>query len=63
MKRLFIIAIIALSLTSCKKKCYHCVTPTDERDFCDGEDYQYDYLENGMTLTNNVGYTYDCEKQ
>lgn len=66
MKQLFIIATIAIGLTSCKDKCYHCNNNVSgqyhsEVDYCEGVDHQYDALENGVTLTDYVGNPYECE--
>lgn len=67
MKQLFIIAIIALGLTSCTKKCYHCDNGVggqyhSELDVCDGDPW-YDGLEDGVVYTDNVGNVYQCDKQ
>lgn len=67
MKQLFIIAIIALGLASCKKKCYHCDNNQTGNNYyeinsCPGDMY-YNSIEDGQTLTDNVGNVLECEKQ
>jgi hypothetical protein len=67
MKQLFIISIIALGLTSCEKKCYHCDNGIGgqqnyQMDVCPNDPY-YDSLEDGQVLTDNVGNVLTCDKQ